>query len=377
MRTSVNRRERRTFATPGAKLVWRCRIPMTLKVAVAYNIKKEVTQDTLPHDFFAECDELCTVEMVAKALSAENDVVLVEADESCYEVFRKTRPDVVFNMAEGIWGLSRESHIPSVLEMLQIPYTGSGPLTLALCLDKARCKEILSYYKLPNAAFQKVESGNDITYDLRLPVIVKPIMEGSSKGICDKSLCKSYEEAREAIAIVQDLYKQPALVEEFLPGREFTVALMGNYDKIKVLPIVEILLDNLPSGANRIYSREAKWVWDVPERPLQIFQCPAEIDCVLEKRIKELCVKTFRLLDCRDWCRIDVRLDASGIPNVIEVNPLPGILPNPEDNSCFPKAARAAGYLYDEMICEVLSIAMKRIGMQEVLHRHFAEQKTF
>jgi D-alanine-D-alanine ligase len=338
-----------------------------MKVAVAYNLKKDAIQEHLPHDFFAECDELHTVEMVAKALSATNDVALVEADESCYEVFRKIRPDVVFNMAEGIWGLSRESHIPSILEMLQIPYTGSGPLTLALCLDKARCKEVLSYYGIPNAAFRKFESRNDITHDLRLPVIVKPIMEGSSKGISDKSVCKSYEEAREAIVFVQDRYKQPALVEEFLPGREFTVALMGNYDKIKVLPIVEILLDNLPSGANRIYSREAKWVWDIPESPLQIFQCPAEIDSVLEQGIRELCVKTFRVLDCRDWCRIDVRLDAFGVPNVIEVNPLPGILPNPEDNSCFPKAARAAGYTYDEMIGEVLSIAMERISMQEVL----------
>jgi len=155
-------------------------------------------------------------------------------------------------------------------------------------------------------------------------------------------------------------YDEPALVEEFLPGREFTVAIIGNNGEARALPIVEILFDSLPEGVNPIYSYEAKWIWDQSSNPLKIFECPARLSPELQADIESACLRAYSVLRCRDWCRIDVRLDATGRPHIIELNPLPGILPKPEDNSCFPKAARAAGMSYNQLINTVLDIACKR-----------------
>jgi D-alanine-D-alanine ligase len=149
-------------------------------------------------------------------------------------------------------------------------------------------------------------------------------------------------------------------VEEFLPGREFTVAMLGNGPHVQVLPIVEILFNSLPNGVNPIYSYEAKWIWDQASNPLHIFECPATIAPALQASIVDSCKSAYKVLRCRDWSRIDVRLDKNGTPNIIEINPLPGILPKVEDNSCFPKAARAAGLSYVEMLNRVLDEACKR-----------------
>jgi D-alanine-D-alanine ligase len=185
-------------------------------------------------------------------------------------------------------------------------------------------------------------------------------LEGSSKGVTDKALVRDRQELVRQLTWVLDAYQQPVLIEEFLPGREFTVALLGNGNDLSVLPIVEINFNTLPTGVNPIYSYEAKWLWDQEENPLQIFTCPAALEPLLCRQIEELCKSAFHALGCRDWCRIDVRLDERGRPHVIELNPLPGILPRPEQNSCFPKAARALGLSYDEMILAVVDAACAR-----------------
>jgi D-alanine-D-alanine ligase len=161
---------------------------------------------------------------------------------------------------------------------------------------------------------------------------------------------------------VEARYGQPALVEEFLTGREFTVAILGNGPEARVLPPVEIRFDALPPGAPPLYGWEAKWVWDTPESPLSIFDCPASLTPGLEQEIANAALGAFHALGCRDWARVDVRLDAGGRPNVLEINALPGILPNPEQNSCYPKAARAAGMDYSTMILSVLEAALARLG---------------
>ena len=134
------------------------------------------------------------------------------------------------------------------------------------------------------------------------------------------------------------------------------MAIIGNNGDARVLPIVEILFDSLPEGVNPIYSYEAKWIWDRSDNPLDIFECPARVTPRIQRDIETLCRKAYSLLRCRDWCRIDVRLDSFDLPHIIELNPLPGILPNPEDNSCFPKAARAAGMNYNQLIQTVLGL---------------------
>jgi D-alanine-D-alanine ligase len=289
---------------------------------------------------------------------------MIEANEEAFEKFRAAEPEIVFNVAEGASGISREAQIPAMLEMLQIPYTGSDPLTLATCLDKSRTKEILSYHCIPTSKFLLVESIGDLrNFSLRFPVIIKPVAEGSSKGIFNSSFISRADELAERISANLNSYDQPILVEEFLPGREFTVALIGNGDETEVLPVIEINFGELPNDLVPIYSYEAKWIADTREKPLNIFTCPAKIDDGLRNKIAQAALKAFKALRCRDWSRIDIRLDRNGEPNIIEINPLPGILPDPLDNSCFPKAARAAGLNYGEMLNKVLLIAAKRYNL--------------
>lgn len=222
-------------------------------------------------------------------------------------------------------------------------------------------KEILSYYHIPTPAFHVVDSLLQLDHlSFSLPCIVKPLYEGSSKGIFDASVVRTAADLEAQVKKVLEEYEQPALVEQFLEGREFTVALIGNEPDVRVLPIVEICFDSLPKGVNPIYSYEAKWIWDTTENPIDVHKCPAKINSELQKKIEKVCLDTYRVLRCRDWCRIDIRLDKDGNPNVLELNPLPGILPNPEEHSCFPQAARTAGLDYDTMLNEVLNAAIKR-----------------
>jgi D-alanine-D-alanine ligase len=316
------------------------------------------------NDLHAEWDTMETINAVRFAIEERFPVTMIEADEHAFEKLKEQRPDFVFNIAEGLHGSSREAQMPAIMEMLCIPYLGSDPLTLSICLDKSRTKEILSYHGIPTAPFHVISSMEMFEeVRVRFPLMVKPLHEGSSKGIYNSCVVRNAAELEHEVRTILDSYHEPALVEEFLPGREFTVALMGNGENLQILPIVEIKFDALPDGMNPIYSYEAKWIWDRSDDPLDIFECPARLSPVLQQEIESICVSTFRVLRCRDWSRIDVRLDDRGKPHIIEINPLPGILPKPEDNSCFPKAARAAGMSYNQLINAVLDIAMERCGV--------------
>lgn len=329
------------------------------------------------NDTFAEWDTWETISAVKEALEIYHNVTLIEADLNAFEKFKELKPTIVFNIAEGFNGVSREAQIPAMLDMLNIPYSGSDALTLSICLDKARTKEILSYHNIPTAKFKVINDLNELNeFDstkqnknsqknfgntsLKYPLIVKPNSEGSSKGIFTSSIVKNKKELKREVERILFEYNQSALIEEFLSGREFTVAILGNGTEAQVLPIIEINYKEFPEDFTPIYSYEAKWILDTPENPLDIFQCPAKINSKLEEQIKKISLSTYNILRCKDWSRIDIRLDQNGIPNIIEVNPLPGILPNPEENSCFPKAARTAGISYNEMINRVLYFAAKR-----------------
>jgi D-alanine-D-alanine ligase len=248
--------------------------------------------------------------------------------------------------------------------MLQIPYSGSDALTLGICLDKSRAKEILTYHKIPNAKFLVANHLEDIAATrFDFPLIVKPISEGSSKGIFSSSFVKNTRELEDEVSRILSAYNQPALIEEFLSGREFTVAVIGNGDETEVLPIIEIRYEDFPQDVVPLYSYEAKWILDTKENNFDVFECPAKLDKHLEEKIKATVLQTYNVLKCKDWSRIDVRIDKNGIPNIIEINPLPGIMPDPNENSSFPKAARAAGMNYNQMILRVLYSASKRYNL--------------
>jgi D-alanine-D-alanine ligase len=356
------------------------------RIGFAYNQKPEPTvglvsatsSDTRSEeeppsidDAYAEWDSAETIDAVASALSAYGDVIRLEATEEFPERLRAEHPDIVFNIAEGLHGTNREAHVPAICEFFDVAYSGSDPFTLSLCLHKARTKDVLSVNGIPNAPFTLIESERSIEawlYSSRTaplasaaaPLFLKPVQEGSSKGITERNLVRSNDELEAQARFLLDTYAQPVIAEAFLPGAEFTCGVLGNGDGARVLPLVGMNFGSLPSGALPIYGYEAKWIWDTPNDPLDIFECPARIDSRLQAAIEDVVLRAYRVLGCRDWSRIDVRLDADGVPNIVEVNPLPGILPNPEDNSCLPKAARAAGIGYDELIQTALLAAAER-----------------
>jgi D-alanine-D-alanine ligase len=349
-------------------------------VALTFNVKPESettfpeivspinnisTSNTQPStDTYAEWDTWETINALKDALEQYHSVTLIEANEDAFNKFREIRPDIVFNIAEGAYGVSRESQIPAMLDMLQIPYTGSDALTLGICLDKARTKEILTYYGIPNAKFIVADNIDDVkSLSFDFPLMVKPVCEGSSKGIYSSSFVQNAEELYSEVNRITKGYYQSALIEEYLPGREFTIAVIGNGNNARTLPIIEIVYDRYPEGVLPLYSFEAKWILDTKDSQFNVFDCPANIDSGLEEKIKKIVLETYNVLRCKDWSRVDVRLDKNGEPAIIEINPLPGIMPDPNENSSYPKAARAEGMTYDEMINTVLYAAAKRYNL--------------
>jgi D-alanine-D-alanine ligase len=314
-------------------------------------------------DLYAEWDEPETIEAIAHALSGVGEVIRLEANQDFPARLLETRPDFVFNIAEGLHGVNRESHVPAICEFFGVPYHASDPLALALTLHKGRAKEIMAYHGVPTAPFVVANTRADArNVNLPFPLFAKPALEGSGKGITEKSVCTSRAKLVQQVGDLLDTYQEPVLIESWLPGQEFTVAILGNGKEARCLPLVAMRWEALPLGAKPIYGYEAKWLWDTPDHPLDLFECPARIPKELARDIRSAALSAYRVLGCRDWCRVDVRCDAAGRPMVVELNPLPGVLPNPQDNSCFPKAARAAGMSYDELIQTVADIAWRRIS---------------
>jgi len=335
-----------------------------MKVALTYNLRPmSATGSALPDDAYIEWDEPATIAAVQTALAAAHEVVLIEDNDELTARLRASAPDIVFNMAEGLNGPDREARLPALLERWHIPFTGSSSRTLRTCLDKAATKRVLRQHGLPTPAHAVVYHTHTVPALPEFPLMVKPLHEGSSKGIADASVVYTPAALQRRVAHVLETYHQPALVETFLRGREFTVALLGNSPEITVLPLVEICFTVLPPGAAPLYSYAAKWLWDTPPQPRDILRCPAEIPADLARTIADVCCRAFVALECRDWCRIDVRLDAQGQPQILELNPLPGIAPDPASHSCFPTAAAAAQISYPALIRRVLSHAGQRYGL--------------
>ncbi len=341
---------------------------MTL-VGVVYNLKRVSSEDDEPPDSAAEYDSESTIAAVADALRSHGyHVSLIEADETAYLKFLAQRPDIVFNMAEGLRGDSRESHIPAILETLGIPYTGSGVMALALTLNKHVSKEVLAYHGIPTPRFLVLDGadsgGNSLKEfsadagdlaSLSFPVFAKPVHEGSSMGITSTSCCTDRYALADEVGKLSVMYKQPVLVEEYLPGREFTVGIIGNRQPVR-FPVMEINFDAVPDDHGRIYSRHFKENWFDDK----YYLCPAPVSSYLEEQIKEIALKAYRVLGCRDFARVDLRLDKHGIPNVLEVNPLPGLAPGFSD---YPRIAEKAGWTYAELINGILECALRRSGL--------------
>jgi D-alanine-D-alanine ligase len=266
-------------------------------------------------------------------------------------------PRFVFNLCEEINGRCElEMCVAGLLELMGVSYTGSGPFALGLALNKFHVKQLLRSSGIPAACGYVSYPGKPSSErGLRFPVIVKPVCQDASLGINSKSVCHDEPCLAEQIAYIHKVYKQGALVEEYLDGREFNVSIMGNSEP-EVLAISEIDFTCMPADEPRIVSYRAKWDEESPMYLSTTPICPADVSTRLEKHIREIAVRSYQCTGCRDYARVDMRTDARGNVYVLEVNPNPDISPK----AGFARAARAAGYSYSQMILKISQAAMDR-----------------
>jgi D-alanine-D-alanine ligase len=347
------------------------------KIAVLANIKDESKPkpEGVPPDAFADFDHIETIDSIRAALETDgHQTVFIQADADLPYAIKKAKPDICFNIAEGLGGDAREAQVPALLEMLRIPYTGSRVLTNGISLDKTLTKRIWRDRRLPVAPFQEFTIGDEpLRPELKFPLFVKPAREGTGMGVDTKAITNNEKELRERAMYIINTYQQPALVETFLPGREFTVGIMGRadaklysrhpewYEKdgFHRFPILE--LDMSRSVTPNIYSQESKSK-EVGEEGAPDYVCPANIDPELEKKLKHFALRAHQLLYALDISRTDIRLDDEGNPRLLEINTLPGLTPNYSD-LCLQCAAE--GIRYEDLILEILYLGASRWDMIE------------
>ena len=362
---------------PGSDQPPSTRTKPTWRVAVLANIKDESQPlpPGVPPDAYADFDHIETIDYIRRAVETEgHETAFLLADQNLPFALREYKPDICFNIAEGLGGDAREAQIPAILEMLQIPYTGSRVLTNAISLDKTLTKRIWRDRRLPVAPFQEFIAGDEtLRPELNFPLFVKPAREGTGMGVDLKAIVRNEVELRERVKWVIDNYNQPALVETFLPGREFTVGIMGRpdfknytrhpewYDKdgFHRFPILE--LDSSRSVTPNVYSQAAKSK-SVGEEGAPGYFCPANLEPELEKKLNYLAWRAHILIGALDISRSDIRLDAEGNPRLMEINTLPGLTPDYSD-LCLQSKAEGIGYT--DLILEILYMAASRWGMLE------------
>jgi len=307
-------------------------------------------------DSQAEYDPPETIEAIRAAVeSLGHEVVPLEANSELPQRLVESKVDLVFNIAEGLSGRNREAQVPALCELVGVPYTGSDSATLALALDKALCKRILRQHQILTPEFQVMATGREKLSPLlgqKFPLIVKPNAEGSSKGIASTGVVDDEASLRNAVRELIERYRQPALIEEYIAGREFTVGLLGD-KRPRILPPMEICFKDT-SKARPIYDYEVKQEWEKHVR----YDCPAKLSAAELKAVERAALRTFTALDCRDVARVDLRMSATGEVYVLEVNPLPGLTP---DYSDLVLISKAAGLDYRTLIAEILSGALRRL----------------
>ncbi len=327
-----------------------------MKIAFCYNVKKSNPSLDPEKQEETEFDGPEVINGIKNALlELGHKVIQIEADENAFLKLKKYRKeiDLVFNIAEGLKGDARESQIPLFCEVLGIPYTHSSPTVHAIKLDKEFTK-----YLLEGAELVKVPGRTNF------PLIVKPNKEGSSKGIMDANIVYNKKQLEERIRIITESIGGEILVEEYIDGREFTVSVLGN-EKPVVLPIVEQKFDFLPKGMNKIASYELKWFYeDKLEDLKEAYDCPANISVELQKEIEETSIAIYKFLGVRDCARIDYRLDKEGNLYFLEINTLPGMIPDENVISYFPLSARKAGINYVNLVGKIIEFAAKRYGLK-------------
>ncbi len=329
-----------------------------LKVGFTFNVKRVTPDLGGEQDEEAEYDSPKTLQAIREAIASYgHEVVDLEATQDLPLQIASTPVDVVFNIAEGFKGRSRESQVPSLLELLDIPYTGSDPAALSVSLDKAVAKRMVRTHGILTPDYLVMNTGKErVPRELAFPLLVKPVAEGTSKGVTKKSIAKDEDELREVARELIAKYRQPALAETYVAGREFTVGLLGER-RPRVLPPMEIVFLD-PTDSTPIYSFEMKQDWNDQIR----YEVPAKLTERELDRLERAARECFAALGCRDVARIDFRIDPEGRIFFIECNPLPGLTPGWSD---LVLIAQAAGIEYRALIGEILSFAIRRYQERE------------
>lgn len=348
------------------------------RVALLANLKVNAPNfDGMPEDQWDDLDSEKTIEALIKALRAGGHICeFFEGDISLLELLPKFKPDICFNICEGHFGNAREAHIPALLEMMRIPYTGSNITTLALALDKPTTKRILTYHNLPTPTFQSFERVEEPLNDnMKFPLFVKPSCEGTGMGVSQKSIVNNENELREQLAYIIERYKQTALVEKYIEGREVTVGLVGNLvgpvsrrlpeDEnaprvqagLRFFPPMEVNLQPYES-TDTVYSNRLK----VTLADQLEYICPAALDDDMVDELNWLAAAAFRVTGALDVSRVDFRLDAheNWRPLILEINPLPGLSPGISD---IVIEAAAEGVEHAHLVNMILDSALERYNM--------------
>ena len=324
-----------------------------MKVGLTYDLRQDYLDRGFGEEETAEFDSPETIEALEDVLASFGYAVerIGNIEQLAAALVAGRRWDLVFNIAEGLRGIGREAQVPALLDAYDIPYTFSDPLVAALTLDKGMTKRIIRDLGLRTPAFAVIAVPKDLVeISLHYPLFAKPLAEGTGKGVSALSKIETPEALERTVVDLLKRYKQPVLVEEYLPGREFTVGLVGTADRARVIGVMEVIL--LETAERNAYSFHNKENWvGLVEYEMR--------DDELGRRCSELSLAAWRGLGCRDGGRIDVRLDADGHPSFIEVNPLAGINPHHSD---LPMLAGKVGISFPQLIRWIVDSALERVA---------------
>lgn len=361
-----------------------------MKISIIYNDPTQYATGTIYDDGVTDIDKvdgpidmseygvLDELKSVQRALlPSGHDTKIVAVALDVYKLIdelRNDRPDMIFNLCESFDGdPTQEMNVASLFELLKIPYTGSRALTLGLALNKWRVKEILNYYDIPTAPHYVCKDPDEFNQNGyskvkdKFPLIVKPSREDASIGIENKSVVYDDAELKTRIEFIIDEYKQPALIEQFIDGREINVSVVGNVVKdendLIVFPISEIDFSDMPSDYQKIVSYNSKWMYKTVEFAGTKAVCPAkDLSPGLEKIIQETAKKVYRIIGASDYARVDFRVK-DNIPYVLEMNPNPDISSDVDEDTGFTRSGKAYGWSYEELIQNIIKFAADRWGV--------------
>jgi len=331
-----------------------------LRIALLVNLASCAPQlhDGAPDDALVELDSDSSAEAYAEALRQSGHVVeTFDGGPEMIAALRAFEPDICFNTCEGYRGDSREAQVPALLEMIGARYTGPTPLAAAVTNDKPTTKRILHYYGLPTPLFQVFETADEALHDaLQFPLFVKPVHEGTGMGIGNRSLVHDEAALRDSVAWMIERYRQPALVESYIVGRDLTCGLVGNGDDVHFFPISEADLSGYPRELAPVYGSLQKNELE----HLYRYRCPAPLDAATADEVRRLTLQTFRVTGCRDYARVDFRLQDDGQLVIFEINGLPGITPR----SDLTLMCAVEGWTHGDLVRSVLDAGLKRYGLR-------------